>query len=75
VARAVAGTQNVIDTMRPFMGSEDFAHMLKKRPGAYILIGNGNSAGLHNNAYNFNDEAIPYGVSYLARLAETAMPA
>jgi hippurate hydrolase len=75
VAREVAGAQNVIDNMRPFMGAEDFAHMLNKRPGAYILLGNGNSAALHNAAYNFNDAAIPYGVSYLVRLAETAMPA
>jgi hippurate hydrolase len=75
VAREVAGAQNVIDDMRPFMGAEDFAHMLNRRPGAYILLGNGNSAALHNAAYNFNDAAIPYGVSYLVRLAETAMPA
>ena len=75
VAREVAGAQNVIDNMRPFMGAEDFAHMLNKRPGAYILLGNGNSAALHNAGYNFDDAAIPYGVSYLVRLAETAMPA
>ena len=75
VAREVAGAQNVIDNMRPFMGSEDFAHMLNRRPGAYILLGNGDSAALHNAAYNFDDGAIPYGVSYLVRLAETAMPA
>jgi hippurate hydrolase len=75
VAREVAGAQNVIDNMRPFMGAEDFAHMLNRRPGAYILLGNGNSAALHNAGYNFNDAAIPYGVSYLVRLAETAMPA
>jgi metal-dependent amidase/aminoacylase/carboxypeptidase family protein len=49
--------------------------MLNKRPGAYILLGNGNSAALHNAGYNFDDAAIPYGVSYLVRLAETAMPA
>jgi amidohydrolase len=75
VAREVAGAQNVIDNMRPFMGAEDFAHMLDRRPGAYILLGNGNSAALHNAGYNFDDAAIPYGVSYLVRLAETAMPA
>jgi hippurate hydrolase len=75
VARDVAGAQNVIDNMRPFMGAEDFAHMLNRRPGAYILLGNGNSAALHNAGYNFDDAAIPYGVSYLVRLAETAMPA
>jgi len=75
VAREVAGGESVNDSMRPIMGAEDFAHMLNKRPGAYIMIGNGVGPGLHNPGYNFNDAAIPYGVSYFARLAETAMPA
>jgi hippurate hydrolase len=75
VAREVAGDPNVDDRMRPIMGAEDFAHMLGKRPGAYIMLGNGIGPGLHNPGYNFNDDAIPFGVSYLARLAETAMPA
>jgi hippurate hydrolase len=44
--------------------------MLNTRPGAYIMIGNGDSAGLHNPAYDFNDEAIAFGVSYWVRLAE-----
>jgi hippurate hydrolase len=44
--------------------------MLKKRPGAFIFIGNGNSAGLHNPAYDFNDEIIAQGISYWVRLAE-----
>ena len=61
--------------MRPIMGAEDFAHMLKQRPGAFIMIGNGIGPGLHNPGYNFNDAAIPLGVSYWVRLAETAMPA
>jgi hippurate hydrolase len=75
VAREVAGAGNVRDDVRPSMGAEDFAHMLKERPGAYILIGNGPGPGLHTPGYNFNDGALPYGISYLARLAETAMPA
>jgi hippurate hydrolase len=74
VAREVAGEGNVVD-MRPIMGAEDFSHMLNKRPGAFIMIGNGIGPGLHNPGYNFNDEAIPLGVSYWVRLAETAMPA
>ena len=49
--------------------------MLEARPGAFIFIGNGDTAGLHHPAYDFNDEAIPVGVSYWARLVETAMPA
>ncbi|HET7154609.1 MAG TPA: amidohydrolase, partial [Hyphomicrobiaceae bacterium] len=47
----------------------------KQRPGAYILIGNGPGPGLHTPGYNFNDAALPFGISYLARLAETGMPA
>jgi metal-dependent amidase/aminoacylase/carboxypeptidase family protein len=57
------------------MGAEDFAHMLKQRPGAYILIGNGPGPGLHTPGYNFNDAALPFGISYFVRLAETGMPA
>jgi hippurate hydrolase len=75
VAREVAGEANVRDDIPPAMGAEDFAFMLRERPGAYILIGNGPGPGLHTPGYNFNDEALPYGISYLVRLAETAMPA
>jgi hippurate hydrolase len=74
VAGEIVGESNVVE-MRPIMGAEDFSHMLKKRPGAFIMIGNGVGPGLHNPGYNFNDAAIPLGVSYWVRLAETAMPA
>jgi hippurate hydrolase len=74
VAGEVVGESNVRE-MRPIMGAEDFSHMLNKRPGAFIMIGNGVGPGLHNPGYNFNDDAIPFGVSYWVRLAETAMPA
>jgi amidohydrolase len=74
VAAEVVGEGNVKE-MRPIMGAEDFSHMLKKRPGAFIMLGNGIGPGLHNPGYNFNDAAIPLGVSYWVRLAETAMPA
>ena len=74
VAGEIAGAGNVVE-MRPIMGAEDFSHMLKKRPGAFIMLGNGIGPGLHNPGYNFNDAAIPLGVSYWVRLAETAMPA
>ncbi|MBT9382548.1 amidohydrolase [Pseudooceanicola sp. CBS1P-1] len=57
------------------MGGEDFAYMLQERPGAYILVGNGDSAEVHNPAYNFDDEAIPAGCSYWAELVEQGMPA
>jgi hippurate hydrolase len=74
IASEIVGESNVRE-MRPIMGAEDFSHMLNKRPGAFIMIGNGIGPGLHNPGYNFNDEAIPFGVSYWVRLAETAMPA
>jgi len=57
------------------MGGEDFSYMLLSRPGAYIFLGNGDTAGVHHPAYNFDDSAIPYGVSLWAKLVETAMPA
>jgi amidohydrolase len=70
-ARDVAGK---VDTdFTPWMGAEDFAFMLEERPGAFIFIGNGDSAGLHHPAYDFNDEAIPVGTSYWVRLAESAL--
>lgn len=56
------------------MGAEDFSYLLEQRPGAYLYIGNGDSAGLHHPAYDFNDEAAPYGASFFARLVERAQP-
>jgi hippurate hydrolase len=73
VAKEVAGKDKVNTDCPPLMGAEDFAFMLQERPGAFIYIGNGNSAQLHNPAYDFNDEAIPVGTSYWVRLAETAL--
>ena len=69
------GDRNVDDAVPPVLGGEDFSYMLEARPGAFIFIGNGNTAGVHHPAYDFNDEAIPVGCSYWARLVETAMPA
>ncbi|MNL86273.1 N-acetyldiaminopimelate deacetylase [compost metagenome] len=57
------------------MGGEDFSYMLLARPGAFIFIGNGDTAGLHNPGYDFNDEAIPHGISYWVKLAETRLAA
>ena len=74
VAREIVGDGKVHDNVPPTMGAEDFAHMLKQRPGAYILIGNGPGPGLHTPGYNFNDAALPIGISYLVRLVETGMP-
>ncbi|MEP4194989.1 MAG: M20 aminoacylase family protein [Aliishimia sp.] len=56
------------------MGGEDFAFMLEERPGAYILIGNGDTAAVHHPKYNFNDEAIPAGCSWWAEVVEKRMP-
>ena len=58
----------------PTMGSEDFAFMMEKVPGAYILVGNGEGANPHHPLYNFNDEAIPYGAGLYARLVERQLP-
>ncbi len=73
VAREVAGDGKVQTEAPPVMGAEDFSFMLQKRPGAFIFVGNGDTAGLHHPAYDFNDEAIPVGTSYWVRLAETAL--
>ena len=59
----------------PVMGGEDFAYMLEARPGAYILVGNGDTAMVHHPAYNFDDEAIPYGASFWAEMVETRLSA
>jgi amidohydrolase len=75
VASDVAGAARVDTTIEPSMGAEDFSFMLLERPGAFIMIGNGETAGLHNAKYDFNDQALPAGMSYWARLVEMAMPA
>ncbi|HEX4042359.1 MAG TPA: M20 aminoacylase family protein [Xanthobacteraceae bacterium] len=73
IAREIAGAERVNTDLPPVMGAEDFAFMLNERPGAFIFVGNGESAGLHHPAYDFNDETIPVGTSYWVRLAETAL--
>lgn len=71
VAESVAGVGKVDTSVLPIMGGEDFSYMLEARPGSMILIGNGESAGLHHPEYDFNDEIIPIGISYWAQLAES----
>jgi amidohydrolase len=73
VAREIAGSDKVDTDLPPVMGAEDFSYMLQERPGAFIFVGNGDSAGLHHPAYDFNDAIIPVGTSYWVRLAETAL--
>ena len=72
VARAVSGD---CDEAPLVMGGEDFAFMLEERPGAYILVGNGDTAAVHHPEYNFTDEAIPAGCSWWAEIVERRMPA
>ena len=72
VARSVSGDCAEAELI---MGGEDFSYMLMERPGAFIFLGNGDSAGLHHPDYNFDDEAIPAGCSWFAELVERRMPA
>jgi amidohydrolase len=73
IARDVVGKDRVDDQVAPVMGAEDFSYMLEARPGAFIFVGNGDTAGLHHPAYDFNDELIPVGASYWVKLVETAL--
>jgi hippurate hydrolase len=76
VMAEVVGKDRVHLDKRPKMASEDFAFMLQKKPGAYVWLGNGPGEGgclLHNPRYDFNDQALPIGASYWARLVETRL--
>ena len=71
VAAGVCGDHAVKDNTRPSMGAEDFSYMLEKVPGAMVWLGNGgDSVSLHNSRYDFNDMAIPFGVSFFVRTVE-----
>jgi hippurate hydrolase len=70
-AKAVSGD---CDEAPLVMGGEDFAFMLEERPGAYILVGNGDTAMVHHPKYNFNDEVIPAGCSWFAEIVERRLP-
>ena len=73
VARGVAGAVNT--DVAPMMAAEDFSYMLNARPGAYIFVGNGDTAMVHHPAYNFDDAVIPFGASWYAGMVEARMPA
>jgi hippurate hydrolase len=73
-AVALVGAENVDTNAPPVMGSEDFAYMMERVPGAHISIGNGATAGVHNDRYDFNDEAIPYGAALYAAIVAKKMP-
>jgi hippurate hydrolase len=75
---AVVGAENVLTDLQPTMGAEDFAFMLRAKPGCYVWIGNGPGAGgcvLHSPRYDFNDEILPIGASYWATLVEQVLAA
>ncbi|MEO9653067.1 MAG: M20 aminoacylase family protein [Roseobacter sp.] len=75
VAKEIAGEAAVNEHARPIMAAEDFSYMLEARPGAYINLGQGETAGCHHPLYNFNDEIGPIGASFFARLVERVQPA
>lgn len=75
VAKEIAGEDRVNPNQDPIMGGEDFSYMLESRPGAFIFMGNGDTANLHHEEYDFNDDAIPVGASYWAKIIERSMPA
>jgi amidohydrolase len=81
VLKTIVGEQGVNQSVRPSMGSEDFAFMLQEKPGCYVWIGNGEGdhrnpghglgpCTLHNGSYDFNDDLIPLGASYWVQLAQ-----
>lgn len=75
-AHLVVGEGNVLRDLPPTMGAEDFAFMLKEKPGCYMSIGNGPADGgctLHSPKYDFNDAILPIGASYWAKLAESVL--
>lgn len=74
VAGEVVGAAAVTGDAPAQMGAEDFAYMLRERPGAYVFLGTGPGAGLHHPGFDYNDAASPIGASYFARLVETALP-
>ena len=75
-AVAAFGAENVVHDFAPMMGAEDFSYMLQARPGCYVFIGNGEGEAhpmCHSPNYDFNDDILPIGVSYWARLVEEVL--
>ena len=70
VAKQIVGDKNVVENAEPLTPSEDFSYMLEKVPGAYIIMGNGDSTGLHTPQYNFNDDGIAVGATLWGALVE-----
>ena len=72
VARSISN--DIDDNVDPILPAEDFSYILEERPGAYIFLGNGDTAACHHPAYNFADEAIPFGSSWYSSMVEARMP-
>lgn len=75
IEAALRVTDHVDTETDPIMPAEDFSFMLEERPGAYIFLGNGDTAMCHHPAYQFDDDAIPVGCSWFVELVEARMPA
>lgn len=73
VAASLVGEQNIDRNMTPVMCAEDFSFMLQHRPGAFIFLGNGATAGLHHPQYDFNDAALPIGISLWTALIRSRL--
>jgi amidohydrolase len=73
-AAELVGEANIDRNSPPGMGSEDFSFMMEQVPGAHINLGNGECAALHNHKYDFNDDAIPYGVALYGAIVEKKLP-
>ncbi len=77
VAAEVFGAERVLTDILPSMGAEDFAYMLREKPGCYVWLGNGPGTGgctLHNPHYDFNDQLLTLGVAYWSHLVRRALP-
>ena len=74
VAAGLVGEDAIDRAVAPMMTAEDFSYMLERRPGAYMFLGNGDSAALHHPHYDFNDAAAPFGAAFWARLIESGLP-
>ena len=74
-AAATVGRENVEPNTSPIAGAEDFAFMLEKKPGAYIMIGNGGTIeggchNVHSPLYDFNDAILTTGAAYWVNLVQ-----
>lgn len=74
VAADLVGEDKVTRELSPSMGAEDFSFMLQVKPGAYLRLGQGGGAFLHNTRYDFNDEVLPLGAALFAGLVERSLP-